>query len=97
MAAYTWSFAVIQAVMPLTGFSSYVHEGPGFWCSVEWEDDSVSGDGYIFFIFISSYFLPLGIIVFSYVLVYSKVKEVHVMIYSTVEDVQIGTLLPRFF
>ena len=75
-AAYTWSFAIVQSLLPLVGFSSYVHEGPGFWCSIEWEDDSVSGDGYVFFIFFTSYFLPLGIIVFSYAMVYSKVKAV---------------------
>ena len=79
----------MQSLLPLVGFSSYVHEGPGFWCSIEWEDDSVSGDGYVFFIFFTSYFLPLGIIVFSYVLVYSKVKEVHVMVHSKAKVVHI--------
>ena len=57
--------AFVVAMLPLLGFGAYVHEGPGFWCSVQWEEKSPAADVYIVFMFGTSFVWPLFLIVFS--------------------------------
>ena len=72
----SWSLSLLVAVLPLCGFSSYVSEATGHWCSVEWEVASRSGRYYIIFIFVLVYFIPLTLMTFSYACVIVTIRNV---------------------
>ena len=76
-AAYTWLMAFVVAMLPLLGFGAYVHEGPGFWCSVQWEEKSLIADVYIVFMFGTSFVWPLFLIVFSVTGALMQIRKVY--------------------
>ena len=78
--------SLLVAGLPLLGFSSYVPESFGYWCSVEWEVVSLGGRYYIVFIFLLTYFIPILLMTFSYAQVIATIREVraHALIISYV-------------
>ena len=69
-------FALVWSGAPLVGWSSYIPEGLGTWCSVDWRPYSYSNILYIILLFLISYVLPIILIVGSYMSVWMKVREV---------------------
>ena len=76
ISGWCWAQGLFWAVTPLLGFSRFRHEGPGFWCDVAMEQSSASV-WYTVTLFLSSYFIPLTLIIFCYVKINLKIKEVH--------------------
>lgn len=72
----SWFLAVVVAGLPLFGFSKYVPEGLGLWCSIKWHMMTIRGQAYIVFIFVVGFFLPIVLITFCYTKVLLTVKKV---------------------
>nr|DAB27255.1 TPA_inf: xenopsinA [Stylochus ellipticus] len=68
--------ALLWTVPPLFGWNRYVLEGGGLSCSVDFESRETSDRVYQISIFISSYFLPIALILFCYYHVYMTVRHV---------------------
>ncbi|XP_052259577.1 visual pigment-like receptor peropsin [Dreissena polymorpha] len=61
-----FGIALIWAVCPLIGWSSYGLEASGVFCGLHWNDVSVSNTSYVITITIFCFFFPLGIMIFCY-------------------------------
>ncbi len=70
----SWSFAALWSLAPLVGWSNYVPESTGSYCSVNWLDED--SRSYITCIFLFEFIIPIMIICFSYGKVLAKIKEV---------------------
>jgi len=63
------------AMMPLFGWSYYSQESSLTSCCVEWLDRSIQVVSYNVTIFIFIFFLPIGIILYTQIKIYSIVSE----------------------
>ena len=85
--ASVWTFGLIWGVGPLLGWSDYVPESAGYYCSINWLDESARS--YITCIFLLGFILPVSLMCLSYGGVLSKVKEVGIYLLSCVSNVEV--------
>ena len=71
---FLWFYSFVFSVAPLVNWSSYTIEGVGTSCAVDWSSSNPTAVSYIVILFIFGFFLPLGIIVFSYYRVFKLVR-----------------------
>ena len=71
-----WTFGLIWGAGPLMGWSDYVPESDGYYCSINWMDESARS--YVTCIFLLGFILPVSLMCLSYGGVLSKVKEVRI-------------------
>ena len=76
ISAFSWCFALIWAGAPLLGWSRYVEEDGGTWCSIDWLNKSGSNMSYIICIFLFCYIMPLLVIALSYCKIWCKLRQV---------------------
>ncbi|XP_052777205.1 visual pigment-like receptor peropsin [Mya arenaria] len=69
--------SLLWALMPFLGFSSYGLEAPGVFCGLHWEDQSFNNTSFIIAIFILCFFVPLGVMIYSYYHVFMTVRTVN--------------------
>ncbi|KAH3787289.1 hypothetical protein DPMN_165410 [Dreissena polymorpha] len=69
-----FGLALVWAVCPLIGWSSYGLEASGVFCGLNWNDLSVSNTSYVITIKIFCFFVPLGIMIFCYYHVFMTVR-----------------------
>ena len=66
MICFIWTAGIILSVMPLSGISSYVSESYLLVCEFNtWSKDSVDR-GYIYFLILTAWFMPVCIIFYCY-------------------------------
>ncbi|CAF3321373.1 unnamed protein product [Rotaria socialis] len=75
---FSWSLS-LAFTFPLVFdyFNSYMPEGLGFHCSINWQDSSSIGRAYILSSFIFMYFIPLTILVFVNVQAHLIVRRIY--------------------
>ncbi|XP_022096382.1 pinopsin-like [Acanthaster planci] len=72
----TWAYSLIVSLPPAMGWNSYVLEGTGTACSVDWTSSDPGDSSYIIFIFVMVLVIPLSLIVGSYTLLLYAVKKI---------------------
>ncbi|XP_068906196.1 pinopsin-like [Tenebrio molitor] len=70
-----WLYSLTLTTPPLLGWGEYVNEAANISCSVNWEEKSVNSMTYILFLFTFGLFVPLTIIIFSYVNIILTMKR----------------------
>ena len=61
------------SILPLIGWGSYGLEAPGFYCGLDYEDNSWANKTYIIAMFIFCFSVPVGIMIYCYFYVYMTV------------------------
>ncbi|XP_013394150.1 melanopsin-like [Lingula anatina] len=75
IAAGAWLYALLWALPPVFGWSSYTTEGPGTWCSVLWQSSDPIDVSYIITLFFFCFFIPVVIMVVCYYHLYREVRR----------------------
>ena len=75
-AVFTWLYSGMWAAAPLLGWSNYVPESVGSYCSINWLEDANGSKSYVTCIFLFVFVIPVLIMAFSYGIVLLKVKQV---------------------
>lgn len=70
--------ALFWCIMPVLGWSRYSLEGSLTTCSVEWSERSLNVTSYNLAIFAFVFFIPLGLIIMSKILLFKKVWNFHI-------------------
>ncbi|XP_052268322.1 melanopsin-like [Dreissena polymorpha] len=72
-----FALALLWAIFPFFGWSSYGLEAAGVFCGLHYDDLSLSNTTYIIAITIFCFFIPMGIMIFCYYHVFMTVKTVN--------------------
>ncbi|XP_044146948.1 vertebrate ancient opsin-like [Bufo gargarizans] len=72
----SWSYSLFWTLPPLFGWSSYVPEGPGTTCSVNWHSRDAMNTSYIVCLFIFCLVLPFFLIVYCYGRLLVAIKQI---------------------
>ncbi|XP_070557899.1 visual pigment-like receptor peropsin [Ptychodera flava] len=75
MSTVAWFLALLWSVFPLIGWSEYTFEGAGMMCSVLWQSDETDDVLYVVSLFLSSFVLPITIMIFCYVGVFRTLRS----------------------
>ncbi|XP_044749566.1 rhodopsin-like [Coccinella septempunctata] len=70
-----WTYSLALTVPPLVGWGKYVNEAANISCSINWETQTLNAMSYICYLFIFGLFIPVTIIVFSYINIVVQMKQ----------------------
>lgn len=70
-----WVYCFLFAIAPVVGWSKYTTESIGTSCSVDWASTSASAVSYTIVIFVGCYFIPVAIIIHSYIRFYLVLRQ----------------------
>ena len=71
-----WLFALLWSICPLIGWSEYVPEGASMLCSIRWQTSDSGEVVFIICIFCLFFFVPILVMIISYVSIYRLVKKI---------------------
>ena len=70
-----WIFALLWSLFPLFGWSAYVPEGAGVYCSIRWQSSYPRDIVFVGCIFLFFFFVPIVAIVTAYSLIYLDMRK----------------------
>lgn len=71
-----WIYSFLFAIAPVIGWSRYVKEAIGTSCSVDWQSTDAGSVSYTIVIFTGCFFIPVAIIIHSYVSFYLLLRQI---------------------
>ena len=66
LCALLWAYAFFWSVVPVFGWSSYVQEGVGTSCAVNWRSSHTADVSYALFLIVACFVLPVAVIIYCY-------------------------------
>ena len=75
LSGFFWCYSFIWSILPVLGWSSYVQEGVGTSCSIDWESGGVENVSYAACLTLFCYALPVAVIVFCFYKSYRTVQK----------------------
>lgn len=70
-----WIFALIWSLCPLFGWSAYVPEGGGVFCSIRWQSSDLLDMVFVGCLFFFFFFIPIVTMVSAYSSIYHSMKK----------------------
>lgn len=70
-----WAFALLWSLCPLFGWSAYVPEGAGIFCSIRWQSSDQLDKVFVVCIFVFFFFIPIVAMVTAYSSIYRSMKK----------------------
>lgn len=70
-----WTFALLWSLFPLFGWSAYVPEGAGVFCSIRWQSSRPRDIVFVACIFLFFFFIPIIVMVTAYTSIYHNMKK----------------------
>ena len=70
-----WTFALIWSLCPLLGWSAYVPEGAGVFCSIRWQSPDLLDMVFVGCLFFFFFFVPIVIMAYAYSSIYHSMKK----------------------
>ena len=75
LSSLLWCYAFFWSLMPVLGWSSYVQEGVGTSCSVNWRSRESSDASYAICLMVACFLLPVALIVFCHFKAYKVISQ----------------------
>ena len=75
LSSLLWCYAFFWSLMPVLGWSSYVQEGVGTSCSVNWNSRESSDASYAICLMVACFLLPVALIVFCHIKAYKVMTQ----------------------
>ena len=75
LSGFFWCYSFFWSVLPVLGWSSYVQEGVGTSCSIDWKSTGMGNVSYAACLTLSCYVVPVAIIVFCFYKLRRKVQK----------------------
>ena len=75
LSGFFWCYSFVWSVLPILGWSSYVQEGVGTSCSIDWKSGGVENVSYAVCLTLSCYVVPVFVIVFCFYKSYRTVQK----------------------
>lgn len=66
LSALLWCYALVWSVPPVLGWSSYVQEGVGTSCSINWKSREANPASYSLCLIVACFVIPVAVIVYSH-------------------------------
>lgn len=70
-----WTFALLWSLCPLFGWSAYVPEGAGVYCSIRWQSSVPRDIAFVACLFVFFFFIPIVAMVTAYSSIYHNMKK----------------------
>ena len=70
-----WTFALLWSLFPLFGWSAYVPEGAGVFCSIRWQSSHPRDILFVACVFLFFFFLPIVVMVTAYSSIYNNMRK----------------------
>lgn len=70
-----WTFALLWSLCPLFGWSAYVPEGAGVYCSVRWQSSDLLDMVFVVCLFFFFFFIPIVAMITAYSSIYHSLKK----------------------
>ena len=70
-----WCYSFLWSLMPVLGWSSYVQEGIGTSCAVNWTSTETSDDSFALCLLLACFVLPVTVIIYCYYKCYKAISQ----------------------